>query len=115
MKKWEYVKNSFKMLKAPPRAIELVESIEEQLEVYDLNKNATGWKYEGECMVVGDLFDLKCVLLGEDDYCYCCESYSPHCIFCPFNSPSTKGCSRELDELLTILFDLDELKLTIFI
>lgn len=108
IKKWEYVIQSLKKLKAPPRAIDLAETIQEQMEVYGLNLNTIKWEAESEIMRVGDLFDLQCVLNGDDDYCYCCESYLPHCYVCPFNSPSIKGCSRELMELLDIVAELDD-------
>ena len=106
IKKWEYVIRSLEKFKAPKRAIDLAENIQKQLEVYDLNINTLLWKYEGECMIIGDLFDLMCVLDSED-YCYCCESYLPHCQMCPFNSPSIKGCSKELMELIDIVSELD--------
>lgn len=110
MKKWEYVKNSLEKLNAPERALDIVETIEEQLEISDLNKNAEGWKYEGDYMIVGDLIDLKCVLYGDTEYCYACEIYLPHCNFCPINSPSIEGCSKELMELLEIVSYLDDQK-----
>ena len=47
-------------------------------------------------------------VLDFEDYCYCCESYLPHCQMCPFNSPSIKGCSKELMELIGIVSELDE-------
>lgn len=107
LKKWEYVIYSLKKIKAPKKAIYLAENIQEQLEVFDMNQNTTMWEYEGDYMVIGDKFDLNCVLYGEE-YCYCCESYKNNCNLCPFNSPSIKECSKELVNLLYIVEELND-------
>jgi hypothetical protein len=107
LKKWEYVIKSLKKLNAPERAIDLVETIQEQLEVYDLNRNTIAWKYEGSGMIVGGMFDLRDVLEVYADYCYCCVSYRSNCLICPINSPSIKGCCKELIELIDIVAELD--------
>ncbi len=91
--------NSLYILSAPERTIYLAESIEEQLEVYGLNKSTPSWKDDGCTKIVGDLFDLKCVL-HDEEYCFCCEVYHLNYDLCPINSPSIKGCSKELMELL---------------
>ncbi len=107
LKKWEYVIKSLKKLKAPKRAIDLAETIQEQMEVYDLNKNTGTWEYDVKHFIVGDLFDLQDVLHDGGGYCYCCISYLPHCHVCPFNSPSIKECSKELMELIDIVAELN--------
>ena len=48
IKKWEYVIRSLEKFKALKRAINLAENIQEQLEVYDLNRSTLLWKYEGK-------------------------------------------------------------------
>lgn len=78
------------------------------MEVYGLNLNTIGWEIEGHQMIIGSLFDLEEVLHRADEYCYCCAAYLPHCQVCPFNSPSIKGCSLELMELLNIVAELDD-------
>lgn len=107
IKKWEYVIKSLEKIKAPQRAIDLAESIQEQLEVYDLNRNTISWKDEGIYMTIGKMFDLRDVLEVYEDYCYCCVSYQTHCYVCPINSPSIKGCCKELIELINIVAELD--------
>jgi hypothetical protein len=107
LKKWEYVIKSLKKLNAPERAIDLVETIQEQLEVYDLNRNTIAWKYDGSGLIVGDMLDLRDTLEVETDYCYPCVIYLRNCKVCPINSPSIKECCKELMELIDIVAELD--------
>ena len=58
LKKWEYVIKSLKKLNAPERAIDLVETIQEQLEVYDLNRNTIAWKYMQIIVIAAYHIDL---------------------------------------------------------
>ena len=75
IKEWEYVIKSLKKIKPPERAVDLAESIQEQLEIYDLNRNTYEWKHGGYQLIVGDLYDLGGVLESGSHYCYSCISY----------------------------------------
>ncbi|MGO9386480.1 MAG: hypothetical protein ACLPWD_00360 [Methanobacterium sp.] len=107
IKEWEYVIKSLKKIKPPERAVDLAESIQEQLKIYDLNRNTYEWKHGGYQLIVGDLYDLGGVLESGSHYCYSCISYQPHCNVCPINSPSIKECCKELTELTRIVSGLD--------
>jgi hypothetical protein len=83
IKKWEYVIKSLKKIKATKRGVDLAETLQEQLEVYDLNRNTIAWN------------------------CYPCVIYLRNCKVCPINSPSIKECCKELMELIDIVAELD--------